>query len=685
MLALLPLLACGFAAGIFLAEGAPWQPCAALFTVLFAAGTMLRRIPFSFLLVACCALGVWRGSSVPSLARQPRRSDSYPVAIEGRIVLPPVRRGPAPIWSFTVAWDDLSVAAIAPFRPPVAEGDLVRLYGSFSPLRYWRNPGDAARFRQNRARRRAGRITIKAWSQVVPAGCSPPLLGRVRQTLRSRIGALYPADLRGLALGIFLGDRRQIPLELKDDFRRAGTAHLLAISGLHVGLAAYAAYQVLLRFGGGRLTIHVAALLAGAVSAVLYAILSGFSPSAGRASLAVLLVTGILLVRRRPNPLGILAVVLFTLLLFNPELLWSISLQLSAGAVLGIVRLGIPDPAPALVRKLSNRSCVRVLVRRWIVLPMRISLAAFLGTLPVILYHFGACHPWAVATNIIACPLLALAISSGGLALVVSLVATHVAQLMVLPAVVALRTIIATNAVVASAPGNTILVRPFPAWIVVASLSLLLLPNRRGAAAGALAVLAIPWILPARPPAAGHGIVLDLDRGHAVFYRSPTTSLLITAGARERDVTRILRAMNVVDVDVAVVPPGTRVPIRAHEILSSPGTPYIAEDLELTISPGRGTPLSVEVRADGTRFVFGTPRADAALPLLIGRASPEEVVACEARCAILTGRPEAFLRFWPESMGVEVRFVKNEGALLFTPRSDGGYRIRPLYENEHTR
>jgi hypothetical protein len=301
------------------------------------------------------------------------------------------------------------------------------------------------------------------------------------------------------------------------------------------------------------------------------------------------------------------------------------------------------------------------------------------GTLPVMLYHFGACHPWGAVTNLMACPLLALAISSGGLALAVSSLATSAAHVIVLPAILALRAILGINAAVASAPWHTLVAPPVPFWIALLSLAFLLLPNRRRAAAGTLGVLSLLWLLPAPLPPPGRGVVFALDRGEAMVYQSGRTSLLITSRARPRELSRILRAMNVRRVDVAIDPAGTGVPVPARRVLSSPGTTRVCGDLEVRVDPGRGARLSVEVRAEGTRFVFGTPRADATLPLLVARAAPEEVIACEARRAILTGRPEAFLRYWPTSSGAEVRFVQDDGALQFTVDRDGEYRIRPLY------
>jgi competence protein ComEC len=670
------LLVAAFALGIWAGDGVSWTAGAVLFIGSFAAGSVHRRVPF-WLLIACAfLLGVWRGSSLPLLPHG-SRLPAYPAVVHGRITRPPLRLGPAPVWRFSLDAGGRALEAFASFRPHLPTGQRVRVTGTFAPLWYARNPGDGSRFRQNRGRRAIGRITVKAEAQITAIQGPPSWLDATRRRVRAQLRGLYPADIHGLALGLFLGDRRAVTAEQKECFRRAGTAHLLAISGLHVGLVAFALYGLLRRLGSGRPTVHGAALVASALGAFLYAIVTGFPPSAARAALAAAIVTGALLFRRRPDPAAVLAAVIGVVLLTAPELLWSVSLQLSAAAVLGIVRFGIPAPVPALAVRLGRQSAIRRALRRWFFLPVRISLGALLGTLPVMCYHFGACHPWTPAANLAACPLLGATLSFGGLALAVGSASSDLAHLLVVPAVLALRAILWINAVVASAPHHTVHVPPLPAWAPLVSLACFFLPRRSLAAIAATGVLALPLLLPDRPRIPEGGLALSLDRGQAVFYRRGDATVLLARGARAWELRRILRAAHIAELDLLVAARTAEdLGVRIRRVLCEPGRVQLARDLAITYSPGRTRAFSAEVRDGAVRFLFGVPRETASVPLLIGACRPLDAVACEAAAVILPDSPRELLRSPPVVGRTAVYSTEREGALHFRVRG-AGWKIEP--------
>ncbi len=169
------------------------------------------------------------------------------------------------------------------------------------------------------------------------------LLYRMRQGLLRRTHLIFGED-SALPEALLLGDKSNLPQETLDGFTDAGAAHLLAISGLHVGLLA-ALIMIPLRYWlrpEARLAVMGAFLL-------FYSALLGFPAPVVRASLLMLLTLCRRVLRRAPDPLTALCAAFWLILLIRPLDLFSASFQLSFCAVLGIVLLG-----PALEKRLRR-------------------------------------------------------------------------------------------------------------------------------------------------------------------------------------------------------------------------------------------------------------------------------------------------------------------------------------------
>ncbi|NLW20331.1 MAG: DUF4131 domain-containing protein [Clostridiales bacterium] len=177
----------------------------------------------------------------------------------------------------------------------------------------------------------ADSLALSPQGQLTPA--SPWL--RMRDALSRRLDLLFGARAP-LFKALLLGQRDELDEGLQQNFRLAGIAHVLAVSGLHVGFLVLALRGLLglLRLPP-RVTFVVVLLFL-----LLYCRLLDFSPSVLRASLlAVLLLSGRLL-RRRVDPLTSLAAAFVLILLARPLDLFNLGFQLSFLAVLGIITLG---------------------------------------------------------------------------------------------------------------------------------------------------------------------------------------------------------------------------------------------------------------------------------------------------------------------------------------------------------
>lgn len=176
-----------------------------------------------------------------------------------------------------------------------------------------------------------------------------------------------------------LGDSSGINRELRDRYARTGVAHLLAVSGLHVGII----FLILnLLFGWMRLFRKGRVLSGiGIVGALcLYAVLTGLSPSVIRAVVMFSLLQIGLMLSRSTNSLNTWCAAALLLLLGNPYLLYHIGFQLSFAATAAIITLYPP---------VARRWMPRTAALRWLWSLTWVGLAAQLGTFPLVLYHFG--------------------------------------------------------------------------------------------------------------------------------------------------------------------------------------------------------------------------------------------------------------------------------------------------------
>ena len=214
---------------------------------------------------------------------------------------------------------------------------------------------------------------------------------QTRKQLEERVDALFGEDA-ALPKALLLGIRQDIPEETKTGFEKAGAAHILSISGLHVGLLAGAVLAVLKRFLSpkGRLAVLGFMLLC-------YCALLDFSPPVTRASLLILLMLVQDTVRRAPDSVTLLAAAFLIILLVSPLSLFSASFVLSFCAVLGLCLWQ---------RKYDRRfSFLRV---RWLRRGVAASLSATLGTLLPTVYYFNRVSLIGLPLNPILCALFQL-------------------------------------------------------------------------------------------------------------------------------------------------------------------------------------------------------------------------------------------------------------------------------------
>ncbi len=168
-------------------------------------------------------------------------------------------------------------------------------------------------------------------------GEPPGFVNRIRARFVARVAsALPPDDAAAVLMAIGVGARHRIDSEHWDLYARTGTSHLMAISGLHIGLAASCAYLACWALFApfcSRQNLRDRAIAGAIVAAVTYASLSGFAVPARRSLLMVLAAGLALLLRRRMRPSFLLAFPCLLVFITDPIAILTPGFKLSFSAV----------------------------------------------------------------------------------------------------------------------------------------------------------------------------------------------------------------------------------------------------------------------------------------------------------------------------------------------------------------
>ena len=220
---------------------------------------------------------------------------------------------------------------------------------------------------------------------------------------------------RGLLKTLLLGIRDDIEPGVEKAFRRLGLAHLLAISGLHIGLIGIASYwlcsRLLLLWPGLALRLNVPRIstLVALGPVLLYTAMAGGRPSTIRAAVMVGVFALAFLLSKSRDFWSALAAAAWVILIFQPGAVFSISFQLSFTAAAAIFLL-----TPRLAgfwlnrKKQEGNDTYHTTVMDRLSGLASITLAATLGTAPIVAYHFNQFPLLTLPANLVITPLITL-------------------------------------------------------------------------------------------------------------------------------------------------------------------------------------------------------------------------------------------------------------------------------------
>lgn len=363
---------------------------------------------------------------------------------------------------------------------------------------------------------------LRSWHLVVR--------GRVQQRLRE----LFGPDAGALAEALVLARKEALDPDVKEAFAVAGLAHLLAISGFHVGVVAGILFGIL-RLAG------VARVRAGVLSAGgcwLYVLGIGVPDAAARAATILTLLAIGRLRGQAVAPAGALATAFLLLTVLNPGVLSAPGFQLSFAGAAGLVFL-----RPGLVRCLDRGRASRL--PRWLRVGLASGTAATLATLPLVAWHFDRISLVGIPATLALAPVVALAIPGIGLSLLLSWSAAPLGRFLAGGVALLLEASARGAELVARVPWASLWVpRPDLLWagggLVVGALLLAgtyrvrsLVRRTALVAAVVTGVVLGPVVADVRGEHALQLVFLDVGQGDAMALRSPEGRwLVVDAGPK---------------------------------------------------------------------------------------------------------------------------------------------------------
>lgn len=362
---------------------------------------------------------------------------------------------------------------------------------------------------------------------------------RVRLALAERMDVLFAA-YSPLAKALLLGLRDDLSEQLNQDFREAGLAHILAVSGLHVSLLVFGLLRALKRFSlSPRWVLVIACSLM-----LMYCRLLDFSPSVVRACILSGTMLAARVMKRPADPLSSLALSLMLITLFRPLDLLSIGFQLSFLAVLGIFTLG-----DALEAVLARKGWYQRLPRpvQGLIQGYLITLSCSLMVLVPLVNTFNRLSLVGLLISPLACLLVGWLMLGMILSLLLSLISLDLAKLLAVIPQQASHMYQAGVSWSAHLPLASISLADVPCWLSASYYSCLLLlsryalPGRRIKASiiGLLASLSLVLALIPSPQPLKY-IQLSVGNADSAVILDGQTTWVIDAGEHGGDLASLL-------------------------------------------------------------------------------------------------------------------------------------------------
>ena len=201
-------------------------------------------------------------------------------------------------------------------------------------------------------------------------------------------------DQYAIVAAMALGDKSALTPELKDTYAKTGASHILALSGLHLGII-YALLSMLIVGRRWQMITQVALIL----SIWAFVFLVGMSASVVRSAVMLTVYALLAIGHRQKMSVNTLAFTAIVMLLISPQALFDVGFQMSFMAVFAILLF-----VPLFYRPFSAEYLMTHRIINWLWGMVAVSVAAQIGVTPLIAYYFGRFSCYFLLTNFIVIP-----------------------------------------------------------------------------------------------------------------------------------------------------------------------------------------------------------------------------------------------------------------------------------------
>jgi competence protein ComEC len=276
-------------------------------------------------------------------------------------------------------------------------GDVIELQGTFRVITNFADSQfDYAAWMAEQDIYSSAYIPRNSWKRVQKSQSLRAYAMALRQNALSYLQSkISSKEHIAVIAALVFGDKSFVSSETKTHFAAAGAMHVMAVSGLHVGIIASIIVLITSFLPLNNFSMWLKMILVlGTIW--LYAGITGLSPSVQRAAIMFSLFSVGIIVRRRSNSWNTLAAAAFISFLMNPQVLFLAGFQLSYVAVMSIMY-----GAPKILHIYRPRS--KVLQYVWGIIA--VSFVVQIGTFPISVYYFQTIPLYSILTNICVIPL----------------------------------------------------------------------------------------------------------------------------------------------------------------------------------------------------------------------------------------------------------------------------------------
>lgn len=309
------------------------------------------------------------------------------------------------------------------YRGDVRVGDRIRFPAVFREIKNFNNPG---RFDYRFYMESLGVsfiATARNGNYIVPMGKGnlgivENGLEKIRAPIRNFLNERLSPHSRAIYKALILGERHEITKELRTPFDRVGIGHIIAVSGLHLGLVAWFSFKLIkwLLSLSYQLTLMVdikkIAALCTTFPVITYALITGFHVSAQRATIMVIVFLWSIIIGREKDVWSSLCLAAIAILSLNGNALFTASFQLSFMTVAGILYLS--PLIHSLISKTKSDDQQTGGIKKPNFLSsyasglIAVTASAAIVTMPIISYYFNRVSAIALLANLTVVPIVGL-------------------------------------------------------------------------------------------------------------------------------------------------------------------------------------------------------------------------------------------------------------------------------------